>query len=162
MEQADLAKYEACERDILVTHFADHPCFLLAGEISAQLQLLKKAIWFLKLILSKLVFIAVTRTVFKSYKLSVAVQAFQAYSSSFQSAAGSLKDHVWSLVPTPPVWSSAWELWCAARTLSAWFCSPDLWKLAQGGDQLQKFSARAFIFCIHKWLFQVQFLEWFH
>lgn len=43
MEQADLAKYEACERDKLITHFADHLFFLLAGEISAPLKLLKES-----------------------------------------------------------------------------------------------------------------------
>lgn len=40
MEQADLAKYEACERDKLITHFADHLFLPLTGEISALFKLL--------------------------------------------------------------------------------------------------------------------------
>lgn len=72
MEQADLAKYEAYERDKLITHFADHLFFPLAGEISALLKLLIESY----LILSKLLFIAVTPKVLKSYNLPVAV--FQA------------------------------------------------------------------------------------
>lgn len=42
MEQANLAKYEACGRDKLITHFADH-LFSLAGEISALVKVLKES-----------------------------------------------------------------------------------------------------------------------
>lgn len=62
-------------------------------------------IWFLTLILSKSVFIAVAPKV--SYKLPTATQAFLSYSSSssFQLVAGSLGGHVWSLVATLLFWA---------------------------------------------------------
>lgn len=60
---------------------------------------------FLTLILSKSVFIIVAPKV--SYKLPTATQALLSYSSSssFQLVAGSLGDHVWSLVATLLFWA---------------------------------------------------------